>query len=201
MEDTAAAGVATGVAAPSRVLTAAARQFVSAGGAPYSTPRPLAGASLSMRDPALGDEADCPVPHLRPLAGKFGVVNPGAQYWAPNHDMGRYSAEDMVSEHMAHFWKRPETGAQLAKSLPFTDTRHGMGTGYCPNHVSVNDVAWRHKDEVDTFRTTYNDFHGKGHLEPRASMAAHVQAATEPPARGTVPFSARTRRRTDHLGL
>mmetsp|Transcript_40860 Transcript_40860/g.110477 ORF Transcript_40860/g.110477 Transcript_40860/m.110477 type:complete len:206 (-) Transcript_40860:32-649(-) len=185
----------SGRATPSRVLTSAARQFVTSAGS--ATPRPLTNLSLSTRDPALLDKADCPVPHLRPLPAKPGGVNPGSQYWEGSHDMGRFGDEDMLSETARSFWREPER-VPMHRILPFSGSSHGKGTGYCPNTISICGADWTHKDHLDTFRTTYNDTHGKDFREPRATLQAFHDAGN---ARGSVPISARTRRRTDHLGL
>jgi len=182
--------------APSRVLTSAARRFVTAGGAatPRHTPRRGTGLLLSQRDHTLGEKADCPVPHLRPLPAKPGSVNPGSQYWSPHHELGRFGEQDMLSETARSYRKRPEAH----RTLPFSDVSHGTGTGYGANTGSSQQSTWTYKDNVDTFRTTYNDFHADGHLEPRATLRAFHHSSN---LRGSVPLSARSRSRTDHLAF
>mmetsp|Transcript_102789 Transcript_102789/g.291061 ORF Transcript_102789/g.291061 Transcript_102789/m.291061 type:complete len:160 (+) Transcript_102789:93-572(+) len=113
----------------------------------------------------------------RPVAGKPGIVCPGAQHWHPPQTMGNFSHDDLVSTATASYQKRPEIGLDYEKSMPLTTEGHGIGSGYCPNTVSIRGVDWNHKQPLDTFRTTYGDTLAPGWRCPKAPSTPRSCAA------------------------
>jgi len=109
-------------------------------------------------------KAKYPFPYYHPLTGKPGTYVPGSQYWQHPPDLGPHDREALVSTMAASYKQRPESARKIELDAPFTFKGHGKSTGFCPNYSTIRGVSWAHQEQLDTFRTTYNDFHSGGRM-------------------------------------
>merc|ERR1712137_411412 len=101
-----------------------------------------------------------PFPYPCPMAGKNGGYAPGSQYERHPPDLGPHHPEHHTTLMSSSF-------KQLERERELSVPRYRVGHGYVGNLRGSCDVCWSRNEQLDTFRTTYQDDINTGYCAPR----------------------------------